>query len=83
MAESLQDMKMRMHALGLEQIVLMKTLDREMEQYELGCLQGKAEVALEDHRLRCEVALANLLDKKRELAELTLEWSVAQARRGA
>lgn len=83
MADDLNKMQMDMHTLGLEQVVLMKTLNQEVEQYELACLQTKAEVVLEDHRLRCEVALANLLDKKRALAELVRRWSIAQASRRA
>lgn len=83
MAESPRDMQMQMHGLGMEQIVLMKVFNHEVEQYELACLQAKPEVVLEDHRLKCEVALANLLDKKRELAELTRKWTVAQAGRRA
>jgi hypothetical protein len=65
----------------MEQIVLQKTLNHEVEQYELACLQAKPEAVLEDHRIKCEVVLANFLDKKRELAELSRKWSLIQARR--
>lgn len=83
MAEEPQEMQKRMHALGLEQIVVLKTMLYEIEQYELACIQAKPEKVLEDHRLKCEVALANYLDKKRELAELVRKWSTSQTNRKA
>lgn len=82
MTDDLNKMQLEMHSLGMEQIALQKTLNHEVEQYELACLQGKDKAVLEDHYLRSSVTFERFMDKKRELAELARRWSLAQANRG-
>ena len=76
--EELVAMAKQMHAIGLQQVLLQKTLAAEVDQFELAALQGKDPKVIEDHYIRCSVAFEGLMDKKRQLADLTRKWAIAK-----
>lgn len=76
------ELQLAMHAVGVECLVLQKTLDHAVEMYELAILQGKDPSVIDDHYLRSSVAFEQVLDKKRELAELSRKWAVVAQSRG-
>lgn len=83
MADDLNKMQLEMHSLGVEQLMLQKALNHEVDQYELQCLQGKDPKVCEDQYIRATVAFERLMDKKRELAELARRWTLTQTGRRA